>query len=189
MLNMISKRIAVYAVRCGCIDKNQYDEYLYGLNCIFDIFINDITMIAIGYVLGMVWESVAFWLLYKIIRKYSGGYHFNTALKCYISSCIMCPVILICIKYIPYCPIIHNSIFIASVIALLYLSPVAAGNKPLDEKELLIFGQRAKIVIIFLTFIYILFVYVHIDVANSIISVCMLSAAIFAFIGKVMYRC
>ena len=125
----------MYAILNNYIKQEQYDEYVYALEIILNILITDITMIIIGLAMGMIWECILFWLVYKILRKYCGGYHFSTSLKCYLSSCIMCPVVLAVVRYVPYSMTVWGLLTLTALIILSILSPVEAANKPLDEKR------------------------------------------------------
>ena len=144
----ISEKAIMYAILNNYIKQEQYDEYVYALEIILNILITDITMIIIGLAMGMIWECILFWLVYKILRKYCGGYHFSTSLKCYLSSCIMCPVVLAVVRYVPYSMTVWGLLTLTALIILSILSPVEAANKPLDEKEQRIFGITARILII-----------------------------------------
>ena len=77
----------MYAILNNYIKQEQYDEYVYALEIILNILITDITMIIIGLAMGMIWECILFWLVYKILRKYCGGDHFSIILH-YVSGCI-----------------------------------------------------------------------------------------------------
>ena len=109
MIHKISEKAIMYAIHNNYIKQEQYDEYVYALEIILNILITDITMIIIGLAMGMIWECILFWLVYKILRKYCGGYHFSTSLKCYLSSCIMCPVVLAVVRYVPYSMTVYNT--------------------------------------------------------------------------------
>ena len=75
MIHKISEKAIMYAILNNYIKQEQYDEYVYALEIILNILITDITMIIIGLAMGMIWECILFWLVYKILRKYCGGYH------------------------------------------------------------------------------------------------------------------
>ena len=61
----------MYAILNNYIKQEQYDEYVYALEIILNILITDITMIIIGLAMGMIWECILFWLVYKILRRVS----------------------------------------------------------------------------------------------------------------------
>ena len=128
--------------------------------------------------MGMIWECILFWLVYKILRKYCGGYHFSTSLKCYLSSCIMCPVVLAVVRYVPYSTL-------TALIILSILSPVEAANKPLDEKEQRIFGITARILIIISAVCWSVTAIVFRQlILSKIISLSIISVAVFVIAGK-----
>lgn len=176
----------MYAIRNKYIKQEQYDEYVYALEIILNILITDITMIIIGLAMGMIWECILFWLVYKILRKYCGGYHFSTSLKCYLSSCIMCPAVLVAVRYIPYNITVWCVTTLTALITLSILSPVEAANKPLDEKEKKVFGIVSRILIIISALCWsITTVIFHQFILSKIISLSIISVAIFVIAGKI----
>lgn len=188
MIKEISEKITQKAVEDGNIKSEQYEEYLYGINMILNIFITDITMIIIGIIMRMLWECIAFWFFYKILRKYCGGYHFSTSLKCYLSSCVMCPVILAAVKYIPFNMFIWAVITFIGCIILFILSPVEAVNKPLDEKEISVFGRIARFLVVIILIIFIIAVLLKWIIISKKISVCIISVAVFSIAGKIAVK-
>ena len=82
MIHKISEKAIMYAILNNYIKQEQYDEYVYALEIILNILITDITMIIIGLAMGMIWECILFWLVYKILRYVSGC----------IGSCKVCSV-------------------------------------------------------------------------------------------------
>lgn len=186
MIHTISEKTIMYAIRNKYIKQEQYEEYLYALEIILNILITDITMIIIGLAMGMIWECILFWLVYKILRKYCGGYHFSTSLKCYLSSCIMCPAVLAVVRYVPYSITVWGIITLAALIILSILSPVEAANKPLDEKEKRVFGIVARILIIISAVCWIITTIIfHKYILSKIISLSIISIVIFVIAGKI----
>ena len=185
MIHKISEKAIMYAILNNYIKQEQYDEYVYALEIILNILITDITMIIIGLAMGMIWECILFWLVYKILRKYCGGYHFSTSLKCYLSSCIMCPVVLAVVRYVPYSMTVWGLLTLTALIILSILSPVEAANKPLDEKEQRIFGITARILIIISAVCWSVTAIVFRQlILSKIISLSIISVAVFVIAGK-----
>lgn len=158
------------------------------LTMILNILITDVTMLAIGIVMRMVWECIMFWIIYKILRKYCGGFHFSTSLRCYLSSCVMCPAVLCSIRFIPYNMIIFSVLAAASAIILLILSPIAALTKPLDPAEISVFGKIARIITIISLLLYIAFVFLQLYTAAKIIVLDLMCVAVFAVWGKLQLK-
>ena len=186
MVHKISSKIIACAIKNEYIKQEFFEEYLYALEIILNILIADITMLIIGFATGMLWECVVFWLVYKILRKYCGGYHFATSLKCYLSSCIMCIVALAVARYVPYNILVWIVITLSATIILFIISPVEAANKPLDEKEQKIFGRVARfLIIIFSVYVCVAITIFHQYLLSKIISLSIICVALLAMAGKV----
>lgn len=188
MITSISEMFVNYAISRDYIKHTQYEEYVYALNLLLNIFVGDITLIVIGCAMQMLWECIMFWLIYKALRKYCGGFHFSTSLKCYISSCVICPIVLLILRYVSFNLVAWSSIVVLAASLLFNLSPVAALNKPLDIKETVLFGRIARIIISVMISAYIIAVVSVCYIIAKIISLAIISVAIFAVIGKIQLK-
>lgn len=187
-METLSKRILNYAIKNEYIEKGQYEEYLYILTMLLNIIVTDITTLIIGAFMGMIWECITFWIIYKVLRKYCGGFHFSTSLKCYLSTCIMCPIILIIIKYIPSNMIDLTILTFITAIIMLVLSPVPAVNKPLDNDETRVFGKIARISILTAVIVYNIMICMKFYTVSKIISLSIISVAIFMIAGTLQLK-
>lgn len=189
MLSSLTEILVNQAICDDYIEEEQHDEYAYALNLLFNVLIADISTVIIGVSMHMVWECVLYWIIYKTMRKYCGGFHFSTSLKCYLSSCIMCPIVLLTIQCAPYNVLAWSSIAVLATLALFIFSPVAAMNKPLDEQETVMFGRIARIIISVIISAYIIAVISDCYIIAKIISLAIVSVAVFAVIGKIQLKC
>lgn len=187
MVQAVSEKIIAYAVSSGYVRQEQREEYIYGLVLIINIFITDISMLLIGLAMNMVLECIGFWFFYKLLRKFCGGYHFSTSLRCYLSSVFMCPVVLLCIRYQPYTLLLQHIAVFVSYLILLILSPVPALNKPLDDKEVIIFGRAARIIVSAVSVIYAVCAVFEMRILSGIIMISMISVTIFVIAGKIHF--
>ena len=73
-----------YAIRLGYIPKEEQEEYTYGLDLVMSVIASDLTMLIIGIIMKMIPQVIVFVFMYKFIRKYTGGFHCETALTCYV---------------------------------------------------------------------------------------------------------
>ena len=83
-----------------------------------------------------------FYFSFITIRKFAGGYHAKTPIKCYIISVVSSTIILVLINIIPI--IVSRFRFIEyfllilglfSLIIICYLSPLDTINNPLNNEE------------------------------------------------------
>lgn len=184
MFHKVCEKIVFHGIDKGTIPDGQNDEYVYGMNMLFNVSVNIISMIIIGIITHRLWECVVFCLVYKIIRKYTGGFHFDSAMFCYISSCIMYLVAIGIITYIPFKIYEVSAMMLISVIIIWGLSPVEAVNKPLDKREKQIFKKRARFNIAIIAVIYMVSLFISNELAY-VIGISVISVMLFVIIGKI----
>jgi len=144
MMNNISERIADSLVNAGAAPLEDKALYEYGIRQGILLVINIATAVLIGLVLGMFWQSIIFLLAYNPVRTYSGGYHARTALACYLLSIPMMLFVLLGIKMLPWNGYICAIALLCSVVIIVVLAPVADPNKPLNEKEKIVYKGKAR---------------------------------------------
>mgnify|MGYP006067949487 CR=1 FL=1 len=185
MFKGTAKRIIKYAVRNNYIAKEDAEAQAYGLELFLTILLNDVTVLVIGAAAHMLLEAVFFWLIYKAMKKYTGGYHFDNAVVCYLSTVVMAGIVLILVKYCEFNVYIYSALTAADALLLIILSPVAAINKPLDEKETRVFRVIAWVLVLAVTSIYVILILCEFNYAAKIPVFSMTSVAVFALAGKI----
>lgn len=184
MLHELSEKIISCSVKQGFIQKEDYDQYVYGAELLSTIIITDIAVLMIGLIFGMLPEILIFWILYKTLRKYVGGFHFDSAGICFLSSCILCPAALVFIKYCPCNNVIGLIITVTALIGIFILSPVEVIQKPLDDDEIRVFGKIARILIAITFAIYLVCAF-KFEYIAKIIEVSVWMVTLFAVMGKI----
>lgn len=188
MFHKISERIIAYAIKNNALDKGKAEEYIYGLEIALSVSASYLSVLLIGFLMGMFWQSALFLLIFASVRRFAGGFHFSSQMACYLFTCIICYVVLLIIKYsgnnIPICSVIMT----LSTAALLILSPVPAVEKPLDEKEKVVYGRIARTMTIIIAVIYIALCFFHQGSIAKIIAVTMCAVAIFEIAGKIKHN-
>ncbi|MCR1898495.1 accessory gene regulator B family protein [Irregularibacter muris] len=124
------------------------DLYIYGLKQGVFILLNIFTIIGMGLILGMLWQSFVLMLVYIPLRSYAGGYHAKTPLKCYLFSIVMLWVALLGIRLIPWTNFTSLMVSFCAGSIIFFLAPVEDSNKPLDEVEKKIYKKRSRILLI-----------------------------------------
>lgn len=191
MFKRLSRTIVNKAMQNGIIEPEYIDENIYGLNAFLTITVNILTAAVIGIVFHMLWETATFIFVFKSLRKYVGGSHEDTAIKCYISSCILYVLILIAIKYYPLSGLITTIVMFVSSVILFCLSPVEAPNKPLDDIEKKVFKFRGRISVIIVLCIFMALHYIpneYIYYVSVIIAVSVIAVTVFAIEGKLKLK-
>ena len=146
-INLFDK-IAGKLVEIETISIEDKKLYEYGLKQIASTLANVATTLIIGFIFGMVWESILFMVSYIPLRSYAGGYHARTPLRCYIFSVILTVGVLLTVRYMPHDMILVGALILISGILLFVFAPIGDENKPLDEVEIKVFKRRARLVLI-----------------------------------------
>lgn len=140
-------------------NKSEIKElYQYAFYIILLSLLHIITLVIIGIILGLVYESIVMYFSFILIRKYSGGFHASTPIRCYIFSVILIiSFLLLQIQYYANFNFIHNIalliIEILCVIIIFRYAPLENENNPLTRNEKQKYGFIAKTnTIILLTF-------------------------------------
>lgn len=188
MFHKISERIIAYAIKNNTLDKGKAEEYIYGLEISLSVLASYLSVILIGILMSMLWQSALFLFIFVSVRRFAGGFHFSSQIVCYLSMCIICPVILLIIKYSGNNIVICSVIMAVSTVILFILSPVPAIEKPLDAKEKIVYGRITQIMIIIIAIIYAALCFFHQLYIMKIIAITICTVAIFEIAGKIKHN-
>lgn len=142
----ISEKITNRLIRNNVIDNCSREIYLFGVEQFLTIVLNIVTTLAIGIVLGELWQSLLFVLLFMALRTYAGGYHASTPMGCYLLTSSIIAIALSVLKYIEINIFVCVGLLIISGVVILILSPVASENKPLDNIEFVIYRKKTIVI-------------------------------------------
>lgn len=187
MFKSISETIVNSACIKGIIKHEDKEENVYGLNTFLTMTVNVISALIIGFIFQMPIEIVLFIFVYKSLRKYIGGSHAKNARRCYISSCIIYAVVLVCIKnYLV--PSAFTTVFTCCCMIVLWIvAPVEAPKKPLDEIEYNVFKHKSHISIVVCLCIFLILHYIPSQYTyyySNVTAVSIYAVTLFAIIGK-----
>lgn len=128
------------------ISFEEKELFIFGLQQGLIIILNVISSIIIGYIFGMIWQSIVFMVMYIPLRSYVGGYHARTQLRCYLFSLVLISLVLWGVKSIPWTSFICLIVSVIVGIIIFLFAPRADENKPLDDIETVVFKKRARII-------------------------------------------
>ncbi len=189
MFKTPSKKLVNIALQRNIIQPNDVEECVYGINTFFTIALNIITIFIVGLLTHMLIEITLYIVIFKSLRRYVGGSHSPTALRCYISSFITYTASILVIKYYPLPEYWTMIIALLSAAIMFVFAPVEAIKKPLDDLERRVFKKRAYIRISICLMLFILLYFLpSVPYAydySVVIMISMLTVAIFTVSGKI----
>lgn len=146
MITKVSQKVTDRLLSRNVIKDEDYEIYQYGLEQIFTSIMDLMTLLAIGVIMGMIWQCIIFVLSFMLLRKYAGGYHASTPLRCYLLTTLIITVALSVMKYIEINYFIYWGLFISSSIVTFLLSPMESENKRLDDIERIVYRKQTFLI-------------------------------------------
>ncbi len=186
MLGSITSRVIQKAADRGMIKDSDIEDYSYGLDLILTIAVTDLSALLIGLIMKSFVSVLIFWIVYKALRKYVGGFHFDNSVICYLSSCVLCISNALFVKYAVFNSSVYLTVMLVSSAAMFILAPVEAKQKPLDEREYEVFKVIARILVGIAVLIYfVAFSYDNIFLQKVMMFSCLCVTG-FSIIGKIL---
>lgn len=140
MIRSISQKVAcILSESIDNGDKN-YEVYEYAVFIVLSELMHLVTVIILGLIFNLLFESMVFYGTFIIIRKFAGGYHAKTPLRCYIFSVATSVASLVMIKLLlmqsnETIPLILLALELLSIAIISFLAPIDNENKPLNDRE------------------------------------------------------
>jgi len=181
MISSAANNITNYLICKKVIKDDDREIYQYGFEQVFSSLLNIATMLLLGIILGIIYQSLVLILSFMALRSYSGGYHANTPLQCYLLTVMSISTALSIMKFITIDRFICLGLLVLSSVVILLLSPIGSKNKPLDEIEKIIYRKKTIIVWSVETCVAIVFIilditemHIAITLAQVIISIALI---------------
>lgn len=131
--------------------------YLYCFGTLIEMTANLITTLIIGALLGKIVAALFFMLVFIPLRSTAGGYHCETAGKCYLLSMAVYLAVILTYDYVSIAPsYVCVLMCVIDFAAIIILSPIASPNKPIIANE----KTRNRWLSIALSLIYIIVILV-----------------------------
>lgn len=143
MSGWLSRRL----VERGIIKEEEQEIYQFGIRNGMIILLNVLTAFLIGLVTEKLFVVAVFTLSFMVLRSYTGGYHSDSRIFCYVGS-----------NLVLFIPVYTEMLFVQTdnyiLIILLALavgiimvcSPMHSKNRKLDEAEQKHFGRKARVI-------------------------------------------
>ncbi len=132
----------------------------------------------------MVWQSIVLMATYLPLRSYAGGYHAKTQVQCYVSSVVLTSSILLAIKFIPWTNFICLGVAIFTGVIIFVFAPMEDHNKPLDQREIVVYRRWTRIIVTGELFVMLLMIELGLNQIIHCMSVSLLAMSGMLLIGK-----
>ena len=148
-----AKRITEWLIERGAIRSEDEELYIFAICNTFLTFVPMISVMFLAYIMGSLVEGITLVIPFLTIRKFSGGFHFDSAIKCMITTVALLILLLLFTIRITLITVFDISILLAGI-SLSINSPIDSEARRLDEEEKAHFKKTACIISVIYISIY-----------------------------------
>lgn len=169
MITKLSEIIAKWLVEETDTAMTNRDLIQYAVYSLFFGLLPILIVIVLGMFWGMVYEGIIMLVPYMLIRKFSGGYHIESPIICFLSSSGLLAAALALTTVIQNERItgIYTCVTFLAVVILCTLSPIDSEARRLTPREKQVFGSVARAIAITTYGIYLALVYLQ-SISNAV---------------------
>lgn len=142
MIRRSSTLIISFLYQHGVLPTNEKELYVFGLAQGIRMLLNIITVLVIGCVMGMPWQSILFLSAFIPLRSYAGGFHAATPLRCYIYSILIIMTALYCIDLMTGQVLLQVLVTAISSLIILIYAPVESCNRKLTPNARYVYRKK-----------------------------------------------
>lgn len=188
MFDKISEFITDILIEGNAIKNEERNLYLYCFGTLIEMTANLITTLIIGALLGKIVAALIFMLIFIPLRSTAGGYHCETAGKCYLLSMAVYLSVILTYDFVSVAPsYVFALVCVFDLTAIIILSPVVSPNKPFTAKEKI--KNRQISIALSLIYITAILVMMNCKIVYAFVILESLTAAVVSMIaGYIKYK-
>lgn len=143
----MTKWLSHRLVERGIIKEEEQEIYEFGIRNGMILLLNIVTAFLIGLVTEKLVVVAVFTASFMVLRSYTGGYHSDSRVFCYIGSNLVLFIPVYTEKLFLKAPFMILLVFLILATGIIFgLSPMHSKNRKLDDKELKHFGRKARLI-------------------------------------------
>ena len=113
----------------------EYEEvYTYGLELIISSITSALIILSIGSIIRKIAVTIVFLSLFILLRRFTGGFHASTYLKCKICTVATYLAVVLLSSFNTASPLMYLPLLLIGGAAICIFAPIENPNKPLDQK-------------------------------------------------------
>lgn len=147
MISVIADRISEEMLHEGLILEEDRELYQYGFFLLISRGIFFVIAGIAGALVGNLWDSIFFYILFSLLRGYAGGLHADREAVCLFSttaSLFLAAKIIFCLRRGNYVILSCGVLVVCSALVLL-IAPLDSDSKPLGESEMRHYRKVTKL--------------------------------------------
>ena len=188
MIYSLATQLTQKLSRKESMSEDEFETVTYGLFTVLSRVMYALISVLFGVILGCIFESLLFYFCFLFVKKYAGGFHAKTEIRCFVISTfsIISSVMLIYSSgksAVVSLLILSVSLLCALVIS--FFAPIASKERPLDEAETKRYSKKAKIRASILFFLGLAFYLANLKAFSSAVFVSLILESVLLIAGKI----
>lgn len=187
MISSLSSIITEALYKSQVIAEEDKELYTYGFFVLLSKGLFFLVSALFGWMLGVLWESIVFYIMFSMLRSYAGGFHASKESVC---TCCTTASLFLSSLSILYMQRIGNSIIPFCILAVCgavvyLLAPLDSEDKPLTRAEMVLYRQKTRAIDIIIVIISIVGLCLHLPAILHAASISMALECVLLVLGKV----
>lgn len=187
MIGNLSTKLANKLLDKSIINDTEKELYVYGFFILLSQILYFILTIMFGILLGIVLQSVIFYVAFQFIRRYAGGIHASSESKCEVATTVS---IFLCLGLVKLCALYNLKVIvlvltIVAAVFILALCPLDTPEKPLNKKEEVYFRKKSWIIVLIILAVIGISLYFEINTFIYPCSMSLILESVLLVLGKI----
>lgn len=187
-MKKVANIFSAWLVESEIIGQDDRELYAYGFWQGSVLLFNFLTVVVIGIITDMFWQSIVFTIAYCILRPVAGGFHARTQKNCYFYSVLLLIFALGILYWVQWDVAICMFVVLISGGIIFKLAPVEDENKPLDDVEVVVYRHRSRIIYGGFTILVSILLLINESEMASCITVSILAVSVMLILGEARKR-
>lgn len=147
MISRLSSIITEALYKSQVIAEEDKELYTYGFFVLLSKTLFFLVSALFGWMFGVLWESMVFYIMFSTLRSYAGGFHASKESVC---TCCTTVALFLSSLSIWYMERIGNTVIPFGILvmsgAVVYLlAPLDSEDKPLTHAEMVLYRQKTRV--------------------------------------------
>ncbi len=137
MLSKISNKICKSLIRRGTVTDEYEEIYIYGIELLLSFIFSVTVIMIIGIIINRPFETVLFLTIFIFTRKFTGGFHANTYMRCQICTISSYLLVLCSSLYVDISLTLKAIMTISGIAIVALIGPIENPNKPIAHNSII----------------------------------------------------
>ena len=155
MISSLSSLITEALYKSQVIAEEDKELYIYGFFVLLSKTLFFLVSALFGWMFGVLWESMVFYIMFSTLRSYAGGFHASKESVCMCCTTAALFVSSLSIRYMERIgnPVIPFCILVVCGAVVYLLAPLDSVDKPLTRTELVLYRQKTRVIVVAILFL------------------------------------